>query len=385
MTPDFVLSESELRHPDSYKWSNYPADVIPMWVADMDFRPAPAVMAALRARLDRTIGYEPPIGEEMIGLLRAKFEQQGIVDLPKAGWISFLPGVVSGLYLAVLGLTEIGDDVITMTPIYPPFFGAIRDHGRNVRTAPLKPTDSGWVIDWPAMEAAVTPKTRLLLLCHPHNPTGRVWTREDLSQLADFALRHNLAVASDELHADITLDGPFVPFAAVAPAALRPKTVTLTGPCKPNNTAGLGMGAMFSHNPELIVRLKKAGAGLIPHPNAMSTAMWLAALNDDGRWMANVLDYLRGNREVLMTALRDRLLWARCTPPQATYLAWLDCRQHPHAGDIYKHLLETAKVALAPGTMFGPEYAGYVRLNFACSRETLLTALDRLAAAGPSA
>jgi cystathionine beta-lyase len=380
MTADFLLTEVQLRHPQSFKWSLHPPDVIPMFIADMDFDLAPSIRAALHDRINHTVGYGPAISEAVGGLLRSKLEQQGITDLPKVGWINFLPGVVPGLYVAVLGLTEPGEDVITMTPIYPPFFGAIGDHGRHVRTAALAQTPAGWQIDWAAMDAAVTPKTRVLTLCHPHNPTGRVWNREELQQLADFAMRHNLSVVSDELHADLTLDGPFIAFAAVASPELRAKTITLTGPCKTYNTAGLGIGAMISHNAELLSRCRKAGMGVLAHPNTASVAMWHAALTDDGQWLASVLGYLRGNRDFLTAAVAERLEDVRYTPPQATYLAWLDYRAHPQAGDIYKHLLKTAKVALGDGVMFGPEYKGFVRLNFATSREILAAAIDRMAA-----
>lgn len=379
MTPDFILTEAQLRHSRSFKWSLFPPDVIPMFVADMDFAVAPSIRKALHARIDQTIGYEPAIDDGMKELIRAKLARQGITDLPKVGWVNFVPGVVPGLYVSVLGLTQPGDDVITMTPIYPPFFGAIRDHGRNVRTAPLAQTPDGWQIDWAAMDAAVTPNTRLLMLCHPHNPTGRLWNRQELLQLADFATRHSLHVVSDELHADLTLEGEFTAFTAVAGADLRAKTVTLTGPCKAYNTAGLGIGAMISHNPDLLSRCRKASMGVLAHPNAASAAMWHAALLDDGQWLSRVLDYLRGNRDILTAAIAERFSGVRYTPPQATYLAWLDYTAHPNGGDIYKHLLNTAKVALGEGAMFGPEYKSFVRLNFATSREILAQALDRLA------
>jgi cystathionine beta-lyase len=381
MDPDFLLTEDQLRHRHSFKWSEYGPDVLPLFVADMDFRPSPAVLRALHERLDVTIGYETLIGESITEPLRAKFASYGASGFPEKRWIRFLPGVVPGLYVSVLGLTEVGDDVLTMTPIYPPFLSAIKDHGRNQRLVPLQQTPGGWAIDWAAMDAAVTPKTKLLMLCHPHNPTGRVWNRNELQQLADFATRHGLFVVSDELHADLTLDGPFTAFVAVASPELQARTVTLTGPCKAYNSAGLGIGAMFSHNPDLLARIGKAGAGVLAHPNAMSTAMWHAALHDDGAWLSQVLDYLRGNRDLLTAAVREgRFGDVPYMPPQATYLAWLDFRHAPYAADPFKHFLDTAKVALAPGRMFGPGFEGFVRLNFATSREILARAIDRLAA-----
>ncbi|HEV7302337.1 MAG TPA: PatB family C-S lyase [Tepidisphaeraceae bacterium] len=378
----FQIDQTALRHPDSFKWTKYPQDVLPLWVADMDFPVAPSIITAITDRLRHGIGYHQLYGDpELTGLLRAKLEKDGLVGLPEKGWMGYLVGVVQGLYVAVTGLTRAGDDVITMTPIYPPFMSAITDHGRNARLVALAELPEGWTIDWPAMEAAVTPATRLLMLCHPHNPTGRVWTRDELARLADFADRHRLWVVSDELHADLTLSGEYVPFVAVAPPAVQARTVTLIGPCKAYNTAGLGIGAMVSHNPQLIARLKKAGAGLMGHPGVPNVTMWKAALRDDGIWLAEVLDYLRGNTDLIAAFVRDRLPGVRYVPPQATYLAWLDFRNHPRAGDIHKYLLETAKVALNDGPAFGPGYQGFVRLNFATSKAILSEALERIAAA----
>ena len=378
----FALDVSVLRHPESFKWSTYGDDVLPLWVADMDFAIAPSILAVLQKRLTQTIGYHPLSPDSALTkLLREKLERQGLIDLPAKAGINYLGGVVSGLYAAVLALTAPGDEVITFTPIYPPFLSAITEHGRIAKHAALSPTPQGWQIDWPALEACVTPATRLLMLCNPHNPTGRVWTTDELSRLAEFAERHRLWVVSDELHADLTLDGPFTAFASIAPRDVRLRTITLTGPCKTYNTAGLGIGAMVSHHAPLITRLRKMTAGIASHPAALSVTMWQAALQDDGVWLAAVLKQLRSNRERLTAFIRDRLPGVTYLGTQATYLAWLDYRIHPHAADIQKYLLKTARVALNDGPMFGPGYQGFVRLNFATSTTILTAALDRLAAA----
>jgi len=380
------LTAAQLRHTDSAKWSTFPPDVLPLWVADMDYAIAPSITKALTGQLSRSIGYLPLGNDPMVSsLLRAKLEGQGLVGLPENGWAHFVSGVVQGLYAAVLGLAEVGDEVITHVPIYPPFLSAITDHGRVAKQVRLIESHEGWQIDFTAMEAAVSSKTRLLMLCHPHNPTGRLWTRSELSQLADFAERHNLYVVTDELHADLTLDGKFIPFASVASMALRERTLTLTGPCKTYNTAGLGIGVIVSHNTDLIKRVKKAIAGTAGHPGAMSVAMWRAALQDDGQWLTTVLQMLRDRRSQLTTFVRERLPSVRYVPPQSTYLAWLDYRAHPRASeDIYNILLNEAKVALNPGPVFGTGYKGFVRLNFATSQTILGEALERLATIEPT-
>jgi cystathionine beta-lyase len=372
------LEIAALRHSDSAKWTRYGPDVLPLWVADMDFAISPSIRQALIERANHSVGYHLFDDPPLMKLLRDKLHGMGFAPIPEHG-ISFLSGVVQGLFAAVVGLTAPGDDVLTMTPIYPPFLSAISAHGRNQRLAPLKESADGWQIDFDAMESAITPATRLLMFCHPHNPTGRVWNRNELGQLADFAQRHKLWIVSDELHADLTLDGPFVPLVAVAPAELQMRTITLTGPCKTYNTAGLGIGAMISHNPQLIARLNRSIQGIAGHPNTMSHTMWRAALQDDGQWLTNVLNILRSNRETLRKFIAERLPTVRFAPPQATYLAWLDFRAHARAADIQKYLLENAKVALNPGSDFGPGNEGFVRLNFATSPAILREALRRIA------
>ncbi|HVJ68409.1 MAG TPA: aminotransferase class I/II-fold pyridoxal phosphate-dependent enzyme, partial [Caulifigura sp.] len=295
----FDVDPATLRHPDNFKWVRYPADVLPLWIADMDYPIAPGIQQALAERVTKSIGYHHYLGDPLLtAQLRKKVEASGITGLPDRDWVGYIAGVVPGLYAAVVSLTEPGDDVITMTPIYPPFLSAISDHGRNLRAAKLICTPTGWEIDWDALEAAVTPKTKLLLFCHPHNPTGRVWTEVELKRVAEFAERHDLFVATDELHADLTLEGTHIPFVELASEELKQRTVTLIGPCKAYNTAGLGIGAMVCHNPKLLLRLKRGVVGLSAYPSALSVTMWQAALADDGRWLAAVIDYLRENRKV---------------------------------------------------------------------------------------
>jgi cysteine-S-conjugate beta-lyase len=373
---DIELSPAFLRHPDSAKWNQYPPDVLPLWVADMDFDIAPSIRAALIERCGRPLGYHI-FNDPLLPLLREKLHGSGFPTIPDRG-ITFISGVVQGLFASILGLTAPGEDVMTLTPIYPPFLWAIQKQNRGARLPRLKETSQGWQIDFDAMESAITPATRLLMICHPHNPTGRVWNSDELRELANFAERHQLHVVSDELHADLTLDGPFVPFVSIAPPQLQMRTVTLTGPCKTYNTAGLGIGAMVSHNPDLIEKIKKNIFAIGGHPSTMSFTMWRAALRDDGQWLAKVLDKLRDNRQLLQQFVTERLPAVRMTPPQATYLAWLDFRAHSKSAEIQKYLLENAKVALNPGPDFGPENNGYVRLNFATSPAILQEALNRI-------
>lgn len=372
--PFDALREDDLRHPDSAKWNFYPPEVLPLWVADMDFPVAPEITAALHARLSRSIGYSMGGEPGLLDVLQARHVLEGREHV----WL--LPGVVPGLYASVLALSAPGDEVITHTPIYPPFLGAIENQGRVARLAPLLQGESGWEIDWDALEAAVTPAARVLMLCSPHNPSGRLWSRPELERLAEFALRHRLWVVADELHADLTLEGEFIPFARLSPDIAR-RTVTLSGPCKAFNTAGLPIGAAFSANAALIARLQRAALGLMGHPSALSIEMWRAALEHGGPWLEGTLAYLRGNRDFLAAELARQLPEVHFAPPQATYLAWLDFRAFSWAEGPHLFALERAKVGLNDGATFGPGFEGFLRLNFATSRPLLGEAVRRLAEA----
>ncbi|MEF2278841.1 aminotransferase class I/II-fold pyridoxal phosphate-dependent enzyme [Deinococcus sp. YIM 134068] len=378
------LDPATLRHPDSLKWTFFEEGVIPLWVADMDYPVAPPILGALRERLTRGLGYHQLLGDRTLnGQLRAHLATGGLTDVPEEG-VLFLPGVVPGIYATVSALTAPGEPVLTMTPVYHPFHLAITEQGRRVAAAPLAEGGARWEIDWDALEAAAE-GCRLLLLCHPHNPTGRVWDAGELARLRDFVLARDLWVMSDELHADLRLtDAPFESFAA--DPRVRERTVTLTGPCKAYNTAGLGIGAMVGHDPDLVKRVRAAAGGLMGHPSALSVTMWQAALQGGGPWLRETVAYLRGNRDVLQAFVETRLPWARSFPVEATYLAWLDLRAHPRAGEMQKLLLEEAKVAINDGPLFAPEghkerYQGFVRVNFATSRPLLVEALERMAEA----
>ena len=370
------LTAEGIRHENSLKWTFYPQDVIPMWVADMDFPLAPPLVEAMHARLERSIGYAPMLGDSvLLDLLIAK-------HAPHLGeeHFRFLPGVVPGLYAAVAALTSPGEAVITHTPVYPPFLSAISTQGRTARHVPLVRGESGWENDWDALEAAVTPDARLLMLCSPHNPTGRVWTRAELERIADLALRHRLWVVTDELHADLTLEGEFLPFAGISPD-LAQRTITLTGPGKAFNTSGVGIGTAYSDNKALMERFSAVSGGLMGHPATLAYELWKVALQRCQPWLRDTLEYLRGNRDLVSTFVSESMPRVRHLPPQGTYLAWLDLNDYPWAADAQTHLLENAKVGLGDGKTFGPAGEGFARLNFATPRPILREGLERIAGA----
>jgi cystathionine beta-lyase len=371
------FTAADLRDGYSVKWHLYPEDVLAMWVADMDFMPSPKIAQAIARRLKSRIGYplmggDPKLLELLIGE-QAGYGLRGLS--PDNLWL--LSSVVPGIYASVLGLTSPGDEIITQVPVYHPFLYAIGDYGRVPKHNPMVLSSGRWQIDFDQLESLVTPASRLLMLCNPQNPTGRVFERSELEQLAEFVLKHRLWVMSDELHAKLIFDGKHIPFASISPEIAQ-RTVTLTGPCKAYNTAGLGGGVAISHNKEILARMQKATKGVGGHPNVLSMAAWAAAIEEGGDWLHQAAAYLRSNRDFLTSFLRERLPEVGYVPAEGTYLAFMDFRKFPFADSIHKFLLEEAKVGLNDGIIFGPQYQGFVRLNFATSRAILTEALERI-------
>ncbi len=342
---------------DSLKWSTYPEEVLPLWVADMDFPVAPAIREAIKARAEGFLGYPPREGDgELRNLLRE--------GLGLEGEVAFLPGVVAGLYAAVAAFTVPGQGVLTQVPIYPPFLRAIQEQKRTPLLNPLREGPQGFELDLEGLDR-LAHATRLLLFCHPHNPTGRVFGEEELKALAHLARKRDLIVVSDELHAPLVYEKPHLSLARFLPE----RTLVLTGPGKAYNLAGLPIGAAIGPKP-LVEALKRH---LPPHfPNVLAQAAWKAALLEAGDWLKATLERLKANRDRVAAWAREVGLGHH--PPEGTYLAWLRT-PIPRAGAFF---LERARVALNPGESFGEGYDRYVRLNFATYPEVLEEALRRL-------
>jgi cystathionine beta-lyase len=361
----------ERRGTDSIKWSRYAGrDVLPLWVADMDFAAAPAIQEALHRRVDHGVfGYAEP-WPSLIESVQAHLEEAyGWVIEPS--WLVWLSGLVTGLNVAC---RSVGGAAFTATPIYPPFLSA----PVQLLTAPLRRDEARWAWDLPAVEAALTPEARLLLLCHPHNPVGRAWDEPELRALDDLAARHDLVVCSDEIHCGLVLDEwrRHRPYATLSPAAAR-RSITLMAPSKTFNLPGLGCAFAVIPDPQLRRQFRRAMAGIVPHVNVLGLVACEAALRHGGPWRAALLDYLRGNRDLVYQAVRA-MPGLRMTPVEATYLAWIDARASRLARPQQE--LEAAGVGLTDGRDFAPGEAGqgFVRLNFGCSRALLVEALRRM-------
>ena len=359
------------------KWDKYQGrDIIPLWVADMDFRSPPAVIAALHKRIEHGVfGYtHTPRG--VVEAVREHLARDfGWQVLPE--WLVWLPGLVCGLNVLCRAVGEAGDDVITFTPIYPPFMSAPVLSQRGTVKVPLQMVDGRWVADLEALERAVTPRTRLLLLCSPHNPVGRAWTRDELQQFADVAERHNLVIGSDDIHAGLILDEGtrHVPIATLSPETAR-RTITLLAPSKTYNIPGLGCSFAVISDPALRKSFIKAAGRIVPHVNLLGFTATEAAYRHGEEWRQALLAYLRGNRDLVAAAISS-IPGLATTHVEATYLAWIDARATGSANP--GRFFEEAGVGLSDGADF--DAPGFVRLNFGCSRSLLVEALRRMATA----
>ena len=376
-----ALTIDELRRRPLAKWRRYDEDVLPLWVADMDFPVAEPIRAAVRAWADAdTWGYAPWEGipglrEALAARLQDRFAWT--VD-PEA--IAILPGTVAGIFGAAKAFASQGDGIVSATPVYFPFAMAAHEQGRTFQPADVQETEAGFRLSEAALDAAITPSTRLLSLCHPHNPTGRVFDRGELEALAERVLHHRLFVMSDELHADLNYGTPHIPFASLSPEVAE-RTVTLLGPTKAFNLAGLRVGFAIAENDEVMQRFKSALTGFAMAAPGVSQAGALAALRDADDWLNDTVDYLKANRDHVVERVRNDLPGVRIHAPDATYLAWMDFRATPFAEAPAEALLEHARVGLNEGATFGDGGKGYARLNFATSRQIVDEALDRIAAA----
>ena len=376
--PDPLFADCpDRRGTGAEKWDRYAGrDVLPMWVADMDFQAPHEVLAAIGKRVDHGVfGYthEPPgFAPALAAHLAARHGWR--ID---PAWVLGTPGVVTGLAVTARLLSSPGDEIVTFTPVYPPFLTLPPLADRRVVRAPLAQGATAWSIDWDALEAAVGPRTRLFWLCHPHNPTGTVFSGGELLRLAEFATRRGLTVVSDEIWSDLILDetsaGPaHAPFAMLDhPAALA--AITLVAPSKTWNLAGLGCAAAIVRQPELRRRWRAAGGGLVPMVSPLGYAAAEAAWSQGGAWRHRLLAVLRLHHGLVQAAVAD-IPGLSCVPAQATYLAWIDCRGTNVADP--QAACEAAGLGPSDGREFGAP--GFIRLNIACPTPRLEEALARL-------
>jgi len=355
-------------------------DALPMWVADMEFRsPRPVIEAIKKAAEHGIYGYTS----------RPDSYYKAIIDWMerrhnwkvKKDWLAFSPGAVPALSFIIRAFTQAGDKVVVQPPVYYPFFRVIENNGCHVVNNPLKLSNKKYFIDWEDLERKVDdPRVKLLILCSPHNPVGRVWQKEELIILGETCLKHNIIVVSDEIHADILFEGyKHTPFASISPAFAH-HSITCTAPSKTFNLAGLQTSTIIIPNKKYYKIYNNILDGLaLDENNVFGLVALEAAYRDGEEWLEQLLSYLNENLKFLMKYFKERIPKIKVIKPEGTYLVWLDCRQLGlNTKDLNNFMIKKARVAIDDGYWFGAEGKGFMRINIACPRSFLEEGLKRI-------
>ncbi len=367
------------RRTESSKWHKFPPDVLPLWVADMDFPSPEPVTRALRERVEHGVfgyGIEQPEFHEV--MCERLLKRQGWRVEPEA--LVLLPGVIPGFNVACRAFSSPGDGLLQQLPVYPPILRLPGNVGLTRDAMDLtRGGDGRYTVDWDAFERAITPRTRMFVLCNPHNPVGRVYTREELGRMAEICLRRGLMICADEIHGDLVYSGhQHVSIASLHPD-IEARTITLMAPSKTFNLAGLRCALAVIPNQALREKFIASRLDLVQSANILGYTAMLAAYRDGQPWLDELLRYLEANRDYLVQYVRTRLPGVEVGVPEGTYLAWLDCRGADIPGDDpYTFFLERARVGFNDGTTFGRGGKGFVRLNFGCPRAMLTDGLERM-------
>ncbi|EXG78475.1 MalY/PatB family protein [Cloacibacillus evryensis] len=374
------------RGTDCEKWDGLKddfgrGDLLAMWVADMDFPAPPEVLEAIHKKVDEgALGY-PMIPDSLRDTVRAWEKEHYGWEFGREA-VSWAPGVVAGLSFAVMGLTKPGDQIIIQTPVYMPFYRTVREAGRIIAKNPLKYENGRYTMDFEGLEKLITPTCRTLILCSPHNPVARVWSREELERLADIAIRKNMIIISDEIHQDLVYsDAKHICIGSLPGMAER--TVTFIAPSKTFNIAG--MKASVAIIPDELLRGIYVSVLERFHLNSINilgiTAME-AAYGKCGEWHRELVPHLEGNRDYMEAFVKERMPKAHMDHPEGTYIFWIDFRGYGFNDEtLTDFLVNEAKVALDPGTWFGVEGDGFARLNIGTTRAMLKEGLERIAGA----
>lgn len=372
------------RSTDSIKWSRNDklfgdAGVIPAWIADMDFESPAPIIEALRARAAHGIYGYPIRPPEFYNALARWMHQRHCWNV-QPEWITYSPGVVTGLALTVWAFTQPGDKIVIQPPVYPPFFTVVKNNGRQLVLNPLTIVDGKYRMDLEDLERQIDTRTKLLILCSPHNPVGRVWTRDELIALGELCLRKHVLIVADEIHCDLLLRGArHTPLASLSDA-LAQNTLTFVAPSKTFNLPGLYTAAAIIPNARLRAQFEAVRNDWgLEGSNIFGMAGFIAAYQYGEEWLDQLLVYLQENLEFLQNYFKKFIPRLGLNIPEGTYLAWLDCRAlNLDDAGLRAWMYKRARVAMNEGHTFGEPGRGFVRLNFACPRATLQEIARRL-------
>ncbi len=371
---------TDRRGTDCLKWdSNTDPAIHPMWVADMDFAVAPQIQEAMRKRLEHPVYGYTFHGEKLLNAIVSWVGRRYRWNIEK-DWITFSPGVVPALSMSILALTNPGDRVLIMTPVYRPFYNSIRENGRVIINHPLKQDENGRsYIDFDLLESQIDSRCKILMMCNPHNPAGRVWTKDELLRLADIAKRHDLIVISDEIHADFIYSGHQHTSIASLSEDMAQRTITAYAPSKTFNLAGLCQSYVVIPNPKLRTAYMSMYDALDLGSNIFGMTALTAAYNEAEDWLDELLIYLEANRDYAVDYIRSQIPRIHVCPPEGTYLLWLDCSELGLREEELNHFfLEKAGVRMNAGYRFGAQCPSHMRLNFGCPRSLLTEGLERI-------
>ncbi len=370
------------RGTNSYKWdSAEDKDVLPMWVADMDFQTAPCIIEALRKRVDHGIFGYTRVPEEYYEAVISWFRRRHQWNIQR-DWFIYTSGVVPALSAVIKALANEGDNILTLTPVYNCFFSSIRNNGCKLSSCALKYENNTFSIDFDDLERrAADPKTPLLLLCNPHNPSGRVWTREELQRIGDICIKNNVIVVSDEIHCEIVHPGyKYTPFASIS-EEFQKHNVTCISPSKAFNIAGLQIANIIVENDEWRRRIDKAiNINEVCDVNPFGVIATIAAYNEGELWLDELLKYIHANYLFFKEYCEKHFPQFPVAPLEGTYLAWMDCRSLSIPSEqLEEDLMKKEKLWLNAGSMYGKDGEGFMRWNLACPRQFVEEGLKRFA------
>ena len=365
---------------NSYKWdSTDDKEVLPMWVADMDFPTAPCIINALKKRVEHGIFGYTRVPEEYYDAVISWFSRRHHWK-PRREWFIYTSGVVPALSAVIKALTNVGDKVLTLTPVYNCFFSSIRNNGCELDSCALRYENNTFSIDYEELERrAADPKTTLMLLCNPHNPSGRVWTREELRRIGDICIKNNVVVVADEIHCELVHPGfTYTPFASVS-EEFQKHSVTCVAPSKAFNIAGLQIANIIVENDKWRQRIDKAiNINEVCDVNPFGVIATIAAYNEGEEWLNQLLQYIHGNYLLFKDYCEEHLPQLPVAPLEGTYLAWMDCRSLGiPSEELEEELTKEAKLWLNAGSMYGKEGEGFMRWNLACPRQLVKEGLER--------
>lgn len=354
-------------------------DVLPMWVADMDFRTAPAIIEALRRRVDHGVFGYTRVPQSYYDAITGWFGRRHGWNIDK-NWIIYTSGVVPALSAIIKALTVPGDKVLIQTPVYNCFFSSIRNNGCEIVESPLIYTDNTYSIDFEDLESkASDPKVKAMILCNPHNPAGRVWSRDELIRIGEICIRHDVVVIADEIHCELVMPGyEYTPFASISEEFSR-HSVSCVSPSKAFNIAGLQIANIVCADAVRRAKIDRAiNINEVCDVNPFGVIALQAAYNEGGEWLDQLLEYIHGNYEYMRSFCEEHLPDFPITKLEGTYLVWMDCRKFGMtSAELEKRLIEEAGLWLNPGTMYGQDGEGFMRWNIACPRTRMIEGLRR--------